>query len=251
MEHSYIEEQQLIDRYLMHQLPAGEARRFEEHYLDCQDCLGQLEVAEKLQRGLKRAVAEDATRIATAQHLGRLAWLGRLLRSPRAGLLVMAFLLVALLPAGLLVRNQRQLGRQLDHAHSTLAALRQHQPLAAAVPDRVYEPQINTALFSLSAERGTALGDLEPSHIVRLSAAPEWLVLSLELGLVEYDSYQVTLWRGEQQAWQRQGLEPNYLDSLVLSLHSSWLSAGDYVVRVEAGDATPVAHFSFRVLIAR
>ncbi len=305
MDHSYIEERQIVDRYLMKQLPAGEAVRFEDHYVYCQQCLDQLELAEKLQRGFKRAAAGDAARVAAARRLGVLAWLARSLRSPRAGLVVMALLAVAVLPASLMFRELRRAGRQLDEANAAVTELRRQQAagtragdlesdLAAARAElagqrrrfeeelgrersareglagrlaRILRPQINTGLFSFSPERGAPPGELDPSHvdpshIVRLSGDPEWIVLSLELDRIEHDSYRVTLARGKQEVWQRGGLEPNHLDSLALSLHSTWLAAGDYLVRVEAagpretgsrptgqaGEAVPIAHFSFRVI---
>ncbi len=135
----------------------------------------------------------------------------------------MALLAVALLPAGLMYRLSR-----------------------------AYQPQINTAVFTMSPERSAVTGE-EPTHVIRLSGDPEWLVLSLELDSPEHASYRVTLLReGETQVWQGAGLEPDHLDALVLSLHSTWLRAGDHVARVEGvpagGAPVPVAHFAFRVI---
>ncbi len=254
MDHSYIEENQVVDRYLMKQLPAGEAVRFEDHYVSCQQCLDQLELAEKLQRGFKRAVAGDAARVAAARRLGVLAWLARRLRSPQAGVLVAALLVVAVVPSSLMFRDLRRAGRELDEANAAVAELRQEQNARKGLADRlarVLRPQINTGLFSFSPERGGPLGDSDPSHIVRLAADPEWIVLSLELDRIEHDNYRVTLSRDDQEVWQRDGLTPNHLDSLALSLHSTWLLAGDYLAQVEATgsrEAMPIAHFSFRVI---
>lgn len=224
MDHKIIEEQQVVDRYLMGQLPAEEAERFEEHYFHCEQCLEQLQVAEKLQRGFKRATAQDVAKVAAAQRLGVLAWLARAVRSPQAGLATLALAAIALLPAGLMYR-------QLSGVH---------------------QPQINTAVFAMSPERSAPTRDQEPSHVIRLSGNSEWLVLSLELALPEHERYRVTLSRnGEGEVWQRDGLEPDHLDSLGLSLHSDWLRVGDYVARVEGlaeGGPTHVANFAFRVI---
>ncbi len=238
MDHSYIEEHQVVDRYLLKQLTGEEAVRFEDHYVHCQQCLDQLEVAEQLQRGFKQAVAVDAARVDVTRRLGVLAWLARRLQSPRAGVVAMVLVAVAVLPASLMILDLRRTGRQLDEAKATVAQLRR--------------PQINTGLFSFSPQRGALLAELDPSHIVRLAADPEWIVLSLELDLIEHDSYRVTLLRGKQPVWQSDGLEPNHLDSLALSLNSTWLTAGDYLARVESagsiGEAIPIAQFSFRVI---
>ena len=224
MEHSYIEEHRVVDRYLLAQLPAEEAERFEEHYLHCRECLDQLQVAEKLQRGFRRVAAEETAKVAAVQRLGVLAWLARAARTRGAGLAVVGLLAVAILPAGLMMRQV----------------------------SRAYQPQINTTVFAMSPERSASAGE-EPSHVIRLSSDPEWLVLSLELDTPEHERYRVTLLReGETEVWQGDDLVPDHLDSLGLSLHSNWLRGGDHVARVEGvlagGEVVPVAHFSFRVI---
>ena len=250
MDHRYIEEHQVIDRYLMHQLPPGEAVRFEEHYMHCQQCLDELELAEKLRRGLRRAVADDTAALTAARRFGLLAWLARRARSPAAGLTAAALVAALVLPLGLMVRQLQHLGRERDEARTAAAELRRQQ---AGAP----QPQINPLLISLSPERATAIGEAaigeaDPSHIVRLRAEPEWIVLSLEIGSSGHPAYRVVLVRGGQEVWRGDGLEPDSAGSLVLAVHSTWLGAGDYSVRVEtapaAGDARPIAHFSLRVI---
>ena len=111
-----------------------------------------------------------------------------------------------------------------------------------------------SAVFSFSPERGAPAGEREPTQRIRLSGSPEWIVLSLELEPGTGESYRVTLLSGDRELWRGDGLEPDPLGSLALSLHSSWLAAGDYVARVEAlattGAPVPVARFPFRVLAA-
>jgi hypothetical protein len=222
MEHRDIEENQVVDRYLMGQLPVEEAARFEEHYFHCRQCLEALELCEKLQRGVRRAVAQDALRASVGSAV--LAWW---LRQGRARLtaLAVAALVAVLLPAGLLYRGLRQ---------------------------AAYEPRVMSAVFFFSPERGAVAEDREPTQRIRLSGSPEWIVLSLELDPSAGESYRVTLLSGDEEIWRRNGLEPDPLGSLALSLHSSWLAPGDYVTRVEAlgdrGEAAPVARFRFRVL---
>ncbi len=230
MDHSYVEEHQIVDRYLMDQLPAEEKVGFEDHYLHCQGCLDQLELAEKFQRGFKRATAREVTRAAVSRQLGVLTWLSHWHRASRLAWSA-ALLSVAVLPAGFLYRD-------LGRANSALEQIR--------------APQLNTAVVPLGPERGVPRRDLEPTHRIRLSGA-EWIVLSLELDQPESESYRVTLLGdGETEIWRGDGLEPDAFDALVLSFHSSWLAAGDYVARVEAlspaGSPRPVAHFSFRVI---
>jgi anti-sigma factor RsiW len=66
MEHSLIEEHNLIDRYVRGTMPVAERTIFEEHFLDCPDCLQQLEVARSLRESIQIAGAEMASLTAPA-----------------------------------------------------------------------------------------------------------------------------------------------------------------------------------------
>ena len=282
MDHAHIENDHIADRYLQGKLTPEEVDRFEEHYLSCQECLGRLERAERLQRGLKRAAAEDAARLAAVRQAGFFAALARLGRSRQAGLAVAALFIVLLLPALLAYREFGRLGRELDQTREALAA-REREGKAPAAPTVVEDrtaldrteaerrrledelnrersaraglekdlaqarqPQANTPILSLSPER--SVGEAEPTQQVRLT--PGWIVLSLDLDAPAYERYRVTLLKGTKEIWRGGGLEPNAQDSLVVSLPTALLEPGDYAVRVEGtpngGRPAPVARFTFR-----
>jgi hypothetical protein len=284
MDHDYIEQNHIADRYVLGTLPADESDRFEEHYLSCQECLGRLERAESLQRGLKRAAAEDAARVALARRAGFLAVLARLGRSRLAGLAAAALLVILILPSWLAFRQAGRLGEELERANAALAArepevqrptgedleaarrqlaeergrfqdeLEKERGARAGLERdlaQALQPQTNTPILTLSPER-SGPSSAEPTHQLRLPATPGWVVLSLELDRAEHETYRATLLReGRQEVWRGGGLRPNDLDSLVVTLHSTRLAPGDYVLRVEGtppgGGAVPVAQFPFRV----
>ena len=108
MDHEQIERDQIIDRYLMGKLEPAVTTRFEEHYLHCQDCLDQLELAEKLQRGLKRVAATEALERTATRQLAVFAWLSRLSRSGQLGVLLTALLVTISLPTGMILRMTGQ-----------------------------------------------------------------------------------------------------------------------------------------------
>jgi hypothetical protein len=278
MDHDYIEQHHLADRYLMGKLSPEETDRFEEHYLSCQLCLDRLEQAETLQRGLKRAAAEDAARLVATRQAGFLAVLARLGRSPRAGIALAVLFTVLLLPGLLAWREAGRLGRQLEQANAALARrpqagsggavrpnaaiqkepeaerrrlesqLAQERDALAGLERRLaqaYQPQTNTPVLSLSAERGAAEGD--PTQRVRLPKSPGWIVLSLDLDRPELETYRVVLLGAGGEVWRGGGLRPNGNDSLVVTLPSTLLKVGDYSLRVESGDGKGVARFTFRV----
>jgi len=240
MEHREIEERQIVERYLAGRLTAAEEERFEEHYLSCSECLDQLELSQAFRDGLRRAAAEDALKSAAAGRLGVVAWLVRAARSPRTGLLLTAALIVAVLSLGLTLARLGALSERSSELAGRLAEARAPQP--------------NTLVLPLSPERG-APGE-SPSARLSLPAKPGWIVLALELVDATYPSYRVTLTRPDGETlWTGEGLTPNHRDALTVSLHSSFLAAGDHELRVEGrdpqGNVTLVGRFAFRVLPAR
>jgi hypothetical protein len=277
MDHDHIEQNHVADRYLMGKLTPEEADRFEEHYLSCPLCLDRLEQAEALHRGFKRAAAEDAVRLAAVRQAGLFALLGR---SRQAGIALAALCAVLLLPGLLAWREAGRLGRQLDQANAALARgpseeprdtaaaraaqtardrseaerrrlesqLAQEREARAGLERRLsqaYQPQTNTPILSLSPERGGADG--EPTHRVRLPKVPGWIVLSLDLDRPELDEYRAVLLNAGGEVWRSGGLRPNENDSLVVTLPSTLLKAGDYSLRVDGRDGKGVARFGFRV----
>jgi Putative zinc-finger len=121
MEHSYIEDHNIADRYLSGKLSPEERMRFEEHFLDCTQCLDRLEPTEDLRTGLKTIVAEEALQARTDLQVGMvglLAGVARLSRARRAALLAGVILAIAL-PMALLIREWRGARRELAQANQT------------------------------------------------------------------------------------------------------------------------------------
>src|SRR4051794_15461602 len=108
MDHSYIDEHQLAERYLLGQLSPAEAARFEEHSLACVECLDRLETAEKLRLGL-RAVAARGVAVEAV----KLSLLARIVRSRLAPYGLLLLFLAVVLPAGLLWRRVGRLEGEL------------------------------------------------------------------------------------------------------------------------------------------
>src|SRR5262249_41965473 len=99
MDHHYIEEQNIPDRYLLGKLPVEERARFEEHFIDCRECLDRLETTEDFRGALRAVAAEDTTRgYAQAGLFARIMWMARLSRARRPALQLGAILLLAALP---------------------------------------------------------------------------------------------------------------------------------------------------------
>src|SRR5690242_19504681 len=94
MDHAYIEDNGLVERYYQGLLPPDEESHFEEHFVTCAACMEQLELARGFQRGIKGMVTEDAVRTAVVVQAGLFAWLARRGRLAQWGL-ALAFLVLA------------------------------------------------------------------------------------------------------------------------------------------------------------
>ncbi|HEX3555079.1 MAG TPA: zf-HC2 domain-containing protein [Thermoanaerobaculia bacterium] len=271
MDHTYIEENQIADRYVMGTLPAEEVERFEDHYLSCPECLDRLELAEPIQRGFKRMAGQDAAKLSAARQLGQLAivaWLARLGRSRQIGVLLAALLLVAVLPAGLVLRGTAERGRELAQARSFLAQER-HRSAAgaqsAAEAERLrselaasrtgereartqlaqaLKPQGNVSFLNLDVERGAGPSEGEPTHSVRLPAGSGPVVLSLPIDPPFRRSYVAVLRDARGRELSRIADLRNQGGTLTLSLPATLLPPGSYSVTIEPA----AGRFTFRVL---
>jgi hypothetical protein len=270
MDHTYIEEQQVADRYVMGKLPDGEAASFEAHYLSCPQCLDRLEVAEAMRRGFRRAAGEDAARVAAARQLAVVAWLARLGRSRQAAVLTMALLVAVLVPAGLARRERAGRDGELAGVRSALAEERERGAAAAeragaeaerlrgelaasrqdldreretaarasaelaAELERARAPQANVPILFLAAERSGGPAGGGPTFRLRLPPAPGRVVLALEVDPPHHASYRVVLRdAGGGELWRGADLRVNEMGTLSLSLPAALLAPGDYTVAVE------------------
>lgn len=270
MDHDWIEEHEVVERYRRGTLPPEEAARFEEHYLSCADCLDRLELAEAMGRGFKRAAGQEVAALAVARPLALVAWLSRLGRWRQTAALLFVVVACAGLPGLLGWRQARELsaaraaleaeraraasGSRAEEEAARLRGALAQEKEARTEADRQLDlarrPQRNVPLLSLAAERGGG----EPTQQLRLPSEPGWVVLSLLIEPPHAPSYRATLRdpRG-RELWRAEGLRPDENDSLSLGLPTSLLAPGDHTVTLEGAGPRPAPplRFSFRVLPAR
>jgi hypothetical protein len=272
MDHTYIEENQVAERYVAGTLPEAERERFEDHYLSCQECLDRLEVTESLQRGFKRMAGQDAAKLAAARQLAVVAWLSRLSRSRQIGSLLAAVLVLAILPAGLALRGAAERERELAQTHAALEKERQHsaavhselemsrRDLAGEREARTHaseqlaqalQPQGNVPIVNLDAERGVGLLGTEPTNRLPQPAAGK-IDFELPVDPPLKKSYRAILRdsRGREIA-RVEDLHPGKRDSLTLSLPASLTPPGDYTLSIEGltsgGKSISAGRFPFRI----
>jgi hypothetical protein len=276
MDHAYIESHGLVELYHQGALPADEEARFEEHFVDCPQCMEQLELARGLQRGLRSVAAEDAARAAVAA--GLFAWLARRGRLAQWGMALAALLLAAGLPAfwlragsqgerrewGARLEAQRRTGQELDRklgeseARRTVERQALEARLAAAKPPApppgaagpLVKPLVNTPVFLLAALRG----EDAKTPVVDLAKAGDALALAVDVGQdLRFATYRATITKADGgKVFERAGLKPNALEALMVTFPAAFFAPGEYRLRVEGvkpdGSAAEVGGYPFRVV---
>jgi hypothetical protein len=270
MDHKYINEFDLVDRYLTGKLPEDEGGRFEEHFVDCKDCVERIEATRGLIQGLRLVATADAHH--KAQHQTSIVgpWYSRRDGS-RKWFALAAGLLLLMSVAGIVVFNRMRLSRmegeqaksastewqqryEEEHQAASLAES-QHQVrereltgqlnqlqselektrerIDAASQTGPMQPQINMLSFELKSLRGSSSSD--SANILTLPKSPTGFMILVPLeGETGYGTYTMTI-RSEngQSMWSRRGFKPNQYNALSAGFNSAFFRNGNYVLTVE------------------
>ncbi len=286
MTHSYIEENNITHRYLIGRLSVDEQTGFEEHLVDCPECLDRVQIANRFRRGLRRAVAEDVEQRRVFTQIGLLAWLTHLSSGQRRTLYLATIALSVGLPLliyfGEMRRIQRELGQvktayadlQRRYAQQQQAAGRLEEELQASEErNRQAELQrqgpgavasghstqsqsnIGLPLFALNTVRDSEAEPSHPANEVSIPRFSRWIILSLEF---EPDPaaqfYRATILNQQMQpVWNASNLKLTSKDTIVVSVNTGLLRPGNYMLRLEActeqGRCHSTARYSFRANI--
>jgi anti-sigma factor RsiW len=237
MDHVYIDEKSLIDRYVRGTLPVEERDAFEAHFLDCAECLSELEMARSLREGIRIAASDQAVRPAPAPNAGRklMAW-----RWTTA--IAAACFVLALAPAILFYRQlQRSENREMAFARTAQDAERAFEN-AQRMPPSVY---------ALSQSRGS-----DVARTVEIPANPEWIVFTLEMDATQFPAYSAELQdAGGKLIWRVDKIRLSSPDAIGISIPSTLLAPGEYtltLLRPNPGAAdVRVTSFSLRAVPAK
>ena len=159
MEHSYIEDHHIADRYLSGKLSIEERMRFEEHFVDCPECLDRLQTIDDFRAALRTVAAEEATRLRAYLSVGQAGVLARiaLLVRRRQGPLLSAAILLIALPMALLIPEWKSARRELARAKQESSEWRRkYEESERAARDLAKEMQTRELESSLRLERPAA-----------------------------------------------------------------------------------------------
>lgn len=243
MDHSYIDERNLVDGYLMGTLPSEELDAFEEHLVDCARCLDRLEEARIWRDALKRSVAEGP------RAHGITGWLSRGGKIRQGLLLLAASLAIVATPAALW-RALNRARAELQDARSVSAQWRGRYEQEFAARSQAPRVPSSLPIFALALVRGSAAP--APQRIHLPPAAP-WIILSVDVasdsGLARY---QASLSDAQSQVvWTADDVDASPAGELALMVPTAVLTPGARVLEIhglkDGGQPVPIGRYSFTV----
>jgi hypothetical protein len=286
MDHHYIEGHNITDRYLQGTLSATERTRFEEHFIDCAECLDRLEMTEDFRGALRTLAADRAAVSRVYARPGRRAWLMGMPGGRHAALLAAAVLVLVALPSVLLIVWTGQSRRQVDQARLSAADWQRKyeesqqagRKAEAAMQSREQEvarqrleieaqrerqtrvaeqlgPQalLQTApIFDLNTVRGLR-GQSAPATRISIPRSAQWIVLKLEIEPdPELQSYRATVFTSGERIICRASDVIAVRGTLAVSCDSSLFRTGDYRLALEGlirqGRHVSAGAYSFHVI---
>ncbi len=232
MDRRYIEENQIIDRYLMNTLSDEEMAAFEQIFLEDPELIQEIEFRQRFIRGIRKADHIGLLQLNDDESSSIWQWLPVMRPSfPTVAAVSTAILLmVAVLQYSQITRLESVNAKQMSQIGQLMA------------------PQVNTLLVPLGRTRGAATG-AGPVIRVHLSSTVEQVILELDIEPLSFDNYRLSLDReGAGQLWSSDS------DSAppAVILPAGLLVPGDYYLQIYAArsgdELAPVAQFSFTVL---
>jgi hypothetical protein len=291
MNHDYIKESNLIDQYVLGKLATHEAEAFEDHFIECPQCVEQLNITRSFIHDLKgiavqETLSSDFRRLPQARRRP----LQQLVPVRLLAAIAFACVIVGVVFAFYAARRLGRLEAELRQAKEESASINQkyQQGLAtAAESEKQYQvdrqqlvqrvdelekklntegsgnqssgvgskaPDVNFPIFVLtSVARGSAPAPVE----LVLPASSSRFALSLPVeDRREFSSYRVTIMDHRGAPVLKQGgFKPDAYHALSLSLNSNFLASGNYDLRVEGltptNEWTTIGSYPFRIKTRR
>ena len=232
MDRLYIEENQIVDRYLMNKLSTEETEAFEQFFLDNPELVGEIRLRKRFIRGLLNA---DRTHSLQAPIDGS----GMIKRQPLSAFPVLRILAV-ISTVILAVTAVVQYG-QIKKLEKTNA---QH----AYQLEQATSPRINTLLVPLGRTRSTNRA-AAPVTRISLPAAVEQVILNPDVTTEGFAQIRFSLAReGYGELWR----QDSATNTPTVIVPATLLIPGNYHLEIQGISSedtfVPLARFSFTVL---
>jgi hypothetical protein len=251
MDHEYVERHDVVERYLRHRLEDDEAHAFEDHFVDCADCLNLLETDDRLREDLRRyPLATPSAR-----------WFG----PPFIRVVAAAAVVVLAVASSVAYFNTRRtlmalqdrtvvLERQYDAARVQVDQLeRARSPAPSATPLDTNVARVE--VFELEATRGA---DVAPAPtLVRIAPSTTMVVFALEAGSTGgYSSFNISVVdRNGTIVFRRSDLHAASETAVAIAVPRTSLTEGRHSIELEAvangRPPFPLARYSIDVSSGR
>lgn len=291
MEHEEINKSNLIDRYLMGKLLAEERADFEEHFIDCPQCIADLQMTKNFMQDLRSVSVEQVSQI--EHHRPKSAFghfLQILFRKPLAVALGCLLVAVAVSAFGVMtymqrlraeVNQARKLSEQIEQRYENelQAAEKRHQETelqqlgqlremearlkaeesrrtetAAAFGQRT-RPEGSMSLFILRSVRDGSTNTPEAANPIIIPDSSAMFTFSVPLeGEQQFKNYHVKIFNNHNVlVWENPRLIPDLkLGSLFIGgFKRGFFQPGDYSLTVNGGGKVTFGSYQFSIIKAR
>jgi hypothetical protein len=269
MDHEQIDRLDFIDRYLMGKLPEEASADFEEHFVDCAQCIARLQATKNFIRDLRLVAAKQAAQIRPRPSLSAFRqFVTSLFPKPLARAAVL-LLIAAAAGTLFLIDYTRRLQDEINRAKSMFEQLQRRyederqsaneaevqraeqlraletklkqqesQRAEAAKPARRRPPEGNLLIYPLISVRGS---EPNPSEVVNTIALPHSaanFAVSIALeGETQYETYRIRILDDHRRIIKNFGeLTPSRQEALSILLETGLFEPGHYSLIVEGYD---------------
>lgn len=257
MNHQQIEQQDIIERYVRHQLSADERHAFEEHYFACDQCFEQVRTTAQFIAAVRHSAKRGVLAESAAAESWWKAWFKpSLVLATAAAVLVVAlgyvFLRQTPAPHEEIAREQEQKPQRNDGVTSPATPSPAPVDVAINHPPRTPEPtnpaQTKTPFVLLDAARDVRSGGNQLS--LPANAASAKLLIEVEPGS-RFDSFQLQLFDANKRpVTSFNGIKANSQGLLIVNLPATLLPNGKFLVKLygaKGGERELVAEYDLTV----
>lgn len=234
MEHSYIDEHGLIDRYVRGTMPLEERAAFEEHFLDCGQCLDQLDIARSMRAAIRISAADLAGSPAPARKASFADWLQGLFGWRWGAAVLTASLLIVFSPA--IILYQLLVSTRNELAQNQIAFVKELQDARKYFENAQQAPPL---VYPLEQTRGSSA----PARTINIPATPQWIVFSVSMDVSQFQTYRASLTDiSGKVIWHNDKIQAASADALGISVPSTVFMNELYTLTLEG--ATPAGSFN-------
>jgi Putative zinc-finger len=246
MMHPYIEDQEIIERYVRNELAPEERQAFEEHFFGCEECFEKLQITERFIAGLddagNRGLLNSAPSASAAPAHTWGSWM-----FPAFAASSCVAVALAVVTGWTLFFQMPQLRRQLNQASTDVSAQREAIAALQRQVSATTEAETNVPLVMLQATRDAQA----PANEAVLPAGAAHLVLWVEVPAKNIRKFQLKVETEDHRpVITLDHLERNSYGALAASLPAAQLQPGEFRIMLSAEEPSPaslLAEYKLRI----